>query len=588
MGDNKPNPEEFGIPQMDDFYEEAQESENSNPWEPEAEQTEPAEIPPVETIKEVAVIQNTDDEEFLKEAEPIIQKIEAVRLEQCARYERYKKFGFIIGLLLLPLTLYADYLLIINRENSGNDFFGVTIIMMIVVAICTQIPKFKYMSVYEEQAFPLFAEIFNMMFDPTGKVPENKIKQSKLVPSYSRYSTNDYFYGNYKKVGIEFCECTLAKQKRKDVIRDGKKTTANVTVVIFKGIVVLLTLKKPFQGQTYYNPIEEKTLLGRMTSIVVSAIKESIKTTFQSEADELTKPSMIDKMKNMQDRFEGTDFSFAAFDNHLMFFIETKKNFFKIPKMSESAVNINTLMDMKNEVGSIMTIIDEMEVYDPNVLALQMEIEKVFGLDYKMTGRIKYDKLVESRLLPKHERYLVEDYVAGMYKGIEVSFSEIKLQDKARKDVFHGLAVMIDLPKKKFYGHTILKQETKFKFFNKPPEGLKKANLVDLEFERELEVFTNDQMEARYLIDPVMIEDLKKLNREYKGSSLVAAWYGSKMLILIKREDDQFEFNEDATTQNLSGLAKIKDEIDEVLKIVDKLNLYDPMAVHGTPDDPIE
>ena len=73
------------------------------------------------------------------------------------------------------------------------------------------------------------------------------------------------------------------------------------------------------------------------------------------------------------------------------------------------------------------------------------------------------------------------------------------------------LAVLLTQGTKRFHGHTIMTQD-KGKvgsWFKEKTSSFKRADLVDPEFEKLFDVFTTDQVEARYLIDPRIIENLK-------------------------------------------------------------------------------
>lgn len=212
------------------------------------------------------------------------------------------------------------------------------------------------------------------------------------------------------------------------------------------------------------------------------------------------------------------------------------------------------------------------------------------GFIYWIDGQISSHKMWPSKILPKHDKYESEDYFTGTYKGVQIEFSEVDFKQKRRSknrtyyvSVFKGLAVLLDMNSKKFYGHTLLdKDRSKIsEWFKEKSDGLKRANLVDPEFEKIFDVYTNDQVEARYLIDPVMIERLKALQDEYDGNSLTAAFYDSKLLVLIESKHNHFEpadLHIPATDPR--SVISMKREIGEILSLIDRLSLYDPNEVH--------
>ena len=144
--------------------------------------------------------------------------------------------------------------------------------------------------------------------------------------------------------------------------------------------------------------------------------------------------------------------------------------------------------------------------------------------------------------------------------------------------VFKGLAIFLSQGTRKFHGHTILTKDKGSigEFFTKKSTELKRANLVDPEFERLFDVYTNDQVEARYLIDPVIMENLKTLYEDYDGRSMSVAFYEGNVLIMIASDTNHFEpasIFHPATDE--TELLAMRDEVQQVLSIVDRLSLYD-------------
>lgn len=211
----------------------------------------------------------------------------------------------------------------------------------------------------------------------------------------------------------------------------------------------------------------------------------------------------------------------------------------------------------------------------------------LFGdFQYNAKGKIIMGEMKPSGLIPSYDNYSSEDYFQGRYKGISVEFSEIKLTEeqgsgKNRRTVtkFKGLAILIILTNKKFLGHTTLQRNASKigQWFKEKTTKMKRANMVDPEFEKIFDAYTTDQVEARYLIDPLMIENLKALYEEYDGKTMSAAWYDSKMLILISSNHNHFEPADiKIPATDPQSVVSMKHEIGQILSIIDILDLYDP------------
>lgn len=219
------------------------------------------------------------------------------------------------------------------------------------------------------------------------------------------------------------------------------------------------------------------------------------------------------------------------------------------------------------------------------------KIAKLFGdFTYSLKQKISMAAMRPSKIVPSHDRYSSEDYFTGIYNGIKIEFSEIHLEERRRNNkrtyyvtIFKGLAIMLDTNHKRFYGHTIIdKNKNRIgEWFKEKSSSLERAEMVDPEFEEIFDAFTNDQVEARYLIDPIMIERLKALYKEYDGNKMAVAFYEEKMLILIGSNHNHFEPASIYTpATSPESILNMKREIGQTLAIIDKLSLYDPDKVH--------
>ena len=218
-------------------------------------------------------------------------------------------------------------------------------------------------------------------------------------------------------------------------------------------------------------------------------------------------------------------------------------------------------------------------------------IAALFGnFTYAANGKIDMARMNPSQIVPHHNRYSSEDYFTGEYKGVRMEFSEMELEirsgsgkNRRTVTVFKGLAILLDTNHKRFFGHTIIDENRTAigQWFKQKTSKLERADMVDPEFEKVFDAWTNDQVEARYLIDPLMIERLTALYAEYKGDKMAAAFYENKMLIMIASKHNHFEPpNIYVPAADPQGILNMKREVGEILSIIDKLSLYDPKAVH--------
>jgi hypothetical protein len=217
---------------------------------------------------------------------------------------------------------------------------------------------------------------------------------------------------------------------------------------------------------------------------------------------------------------------------------------------------------------------------------------KIFGnFQYHVDGKIRMEQLNGSKIVPSHNIYNAEDYFRGDYKGVGMEFVEMELKKRTGSGknrrtvtVFKGLAVLLDMKHKKFLGHTIMDRNSSKvgQWFKEKSHDLERANMVDPEFEKIFDVYTNDQVEARYIIDPLMIERLKGLYMEYEGEKMAVSFYDSKMLVMIASKHNHFEPASLYTpATDPQSILSMKREIGEILSLVDKLSLYDSRKVRA-------
>lgn len=220
------------------------------------------------------------------------------------------------------------------------------------------------------------------------------------------------------------------------------------------------------------------------------------------------------------------------------------------------------------------------------------DLAGLFGpFRYDGKGKIPMERMKPSKIVPGHTTYKSEDLFTGEYRKVGINFSEIKLKRRSGKrtvTVFNGLAILLSSGTRRFYGHTIMiRDQGKIGgWLKKQTAGLERADLVDPEFEKIFDVFTNDQVEARYLIDPRIIENLKALYSEYSGKKMMAAFYDDHFLILISSAKNHFEpASIQLPATNEASILSMKREIEQILSIVDRLSLYDPRNLRRSEDN---
>ncbi len=139
----------------------------------------------------------------------------------------------------------------------------------------------------------------------------------------------------------------------------------------------------------------------------------------------------------------------------------------------------------------------------------------------------------QSGLLKDFDFVSEDDVFIGKYKNVNISVIEGYYDagsGRNRHFVFNGLILKLDM-NKDFKSHTIL-APTSFLKKSSIPE-LKRTELEDIVFEKEYDVFTDDPVEARYILNPTFIEKIKNIKNIFKRKKLRCVFYKNNLLIAM-------------------------------------------------------
>lgn len=203
---------------------------------------------------------------------------------------------------------------------------------------------------------------------------------------------------------------------------------------------------------------------------------------------------------------------------------------------------------------------------------------------YTEDGKILGPVLSDSNLFEKFTDHISEDYISGWYKNKKFAFSEVKLikgSGKNRTTIFKGVLIFVEM-NKKFQGKTLVRADKGSRVNNWMSYGWSKNERVELEdpkFEKLFEVYSTNQVEARYLLTPAFMERLLGLEKAYTGKKsgrVRASFFANSVLIAIPRSGNLFEprsIRESAVSTE--DIRKFLGEMNEVFGVVDILRLYE-------------
>lgn len=219
------------------------------------------------------------------------------------------------------------------------------------------------------------------------------------------------------------------------------------------------------------------------------------------------------------------------------------------------------------------------------------DIFRYFGDDFEFQQipSIKMKDLKNSGIIPYHRNALVEDYVKGSYKGVSLAFFEARLtKEKGSSSsksgsrtitVFDGFFVSLKM-NKTFKGRTVLKRDQgailNWLSDKTDQRNLEAVNLEDPVFEKEFEVYSTDQVEARYLLTTSFMQRLLDLSDLFGKAKIECSLYDDIILLKVPTRQNKFETSsifKPATFEE--DIHMILDEMAILFSMIDTLKLYE-------------
>ena len=181
-----------------------------------------------------------------------------------------------------------------------------------------------------------------------------------------------------------------------------------------------------------------------------------------------------------------------------------------------------------------------------------------------------------SEMFSYYNREHVDDVFYGNYNGINFKIVEICLEYHRRSGkhsstttIFDGILLRISMDKK-FNGQTVVRPDTLF--HSSTASHLKRTELEDVDFEKKFDVFTTDEIEARYLITPALMEKLKNIGKAFYAQRTYCAFNNSEILIGFSNSQNFFEVcSINKPLNDRAHFIKMLNEIIEIYKLIDYL-----------------
>jgi hypothetical protein len=190
----------------------------------------------------------------------------------------------------------------------------------------------------------------------------------------------------------------------------------------------------------------------------------------------------------------------------------------------------------------------------------------------------------------QYDRYLGDDFVTGKIDKTDFQFSELHTQykqvtygAKGRRQehwvtIFKGLFMHADF-NKEFTGTTYVLPDTAERLFGHFGQSIQKLSsrgeLVKLEnpeFEERFVVYGSDQIEARYILTPTMMEAMVNFSNQF-NNSVYFSFVGSRVFCAMSFTSDLFEPNIFRSGVNFNDIQEMYNLFGIIETLIKEMNL---------------
>jgi preprotein translocase subunit Sss1 len=208
-------------------------------------------------------------------------------------------------------------------------------------------------------------------------------------------------------------------------------------------------------------------------------------------------------------------------------------------------------------------------------------------LNYNQGGCVKQSEFNASKIFhTKPNRYKGDDLVWGKVGQTAVKFSEVDAKyesgsgkNRTVQQIFKGLFFIADF-NKHFHGRTVVLPDATEKVFGKLAQTFQKLNftrddlvkLEDPEFEKEFVVYSNDQVEARYILSTSLMKRIVDFKRN-SSKKIHLSFINSQVNVAVSFKRSLFEPKLFSTLLDFEPIQEYFEDLSLAVGIVEDLNL---------------
>jgi hypothetical protein len=148
-----------------------------------------------------------------------------------------------------------------------------------------------------------------------------------------------------------------------------------------------------------------------------------------------------------------------------------------------------------------------------------------------------YDEFLRLNLLPRPTGRTFQDFFSGQRDKVTFELCQAVLSQgsgRSRRTVFSGQVLRLGTPKRMSSTTVVLRHFNLLTSSFTCPTGLARVGLEDPVFEKAFEAYGTDQVEAREILTPTVMQELVNLETAYGGEKLRCAFVDGDILIALE------------------------------------------------------
>jgi hypothetical protein len=208
-----------------------------------------------------------------------------------------------------------------------------------------------------------------------------------------------------------------------------------------------------------------------------------------------------------------------------------------------------------------------------------------FAYEHDCEGSQAFSLCETHRLVPNYDRSSFEDRWSGMLGGLPFAVHEAKLEERRGSGknrrwvtVFRGVIMQVGFDRK-FHGTTVLVEDRAHSgFFGGRKDSvtlggqqLEHVEMVHPEFEDAFDIYSNDQVEARYIVHPAYVERLIALEKAYQGEDIRTLFHQGDLVVALKARN-MFESGSIEASDDRARIVQTIDQFARLAELAAVLN----------------